>query len=291
METLLAGDIVVGGARLSTASLVTGLAIVLLGFLLASWLSSRIRGDAATSGRRWRATLGQVVAYALRGLVVAIGLQVAGLDIGTVLAAGAVLAVGVGIAMQDVAVNFVSGVILLAERSIREGDIVEFDGRIARVRVMGLRATIAQALDGEEIIVPNSMLTQSAVKNLTLSEHSYRLRVRVGVSYGADLAVAERAPLEASQAMTWRDAEPEPLVLLTDFGSSSVDFEVNVWTRDVWGMRKRQSELRKAIWEALKAANVAIPFPQLDVHIDAPIAARTETVMERDALSAAPRPP
>lgn len=260
----------IAGAKVSVGALVVAALVVVAGFLLASRLVKRVHGTggAAAPMVRWRATLAQVVGYATRGIALAVALEVTGVNIGSVLAASAVLAVGIGIAMQKVAENFVSGVILMAERSIQEGDVIEFEGRVARVRHLGIRATIAQTLDDEEIIVPNSILAQSAVKNLTLTDPVCRLRVQVGVSYATDMDQAEAVLREAAEGIPWRDEAHDPVVLLTDFGSSSVDFEVSVWTRDVWGMRRGQSDLRKAVWRALKAASISIPFPQLDLHFD-----------------------
>jgi small-conductance mechanosensitive channel len=243
---------------------------MMLGFLLASRLSRRVRGENAAGGgrRHWRAMLAKITSYAVRVVTVVIALQVAGVNLASVLAAGAVVAVGVGLAMQKVAENFVSGVILMVERSIREGDIIEFDGRVARVVYIGIRATIAQTIDDEEIIVPNSVLAQSAVKNLTLTESIYRLRVRVGVAYGSDLAAAEAALHAAADSLDWRVPGRPPVVLLMDFGPSSIDFEVSVWTSDVWAMRRGQSAMRKAIWRELRAIQIGIPYPQMDIHLD-----------------------
>ncbi len=272
MNWLNTHHITVGAASVSYAALLIAFVVVVVGFLLASKVSARIRSLGGDAGDRvrWRAVAAQVVGYALRLATVAIALQVTGIDIASVLAAGAVLAVGIGIAMQKVAENFVSGIILFAERSIREGDIIEFEGRIAKVQHMGIRATIALTLDDEEIIVPNSILAQSAVKNLTLTDIVYRLRVKIGVSYGADVDRAAEVLEAAAAAVSWRDPSRAPIVLLADFGASSVDFEVSVWTRDVWAHRRGQSDLRKAIWRALRDANIPIPFPQLDVHLSSP---------------------
>jgi small-conductance mechanosensitive channel len=260
----------VGGASVSYAALLVALLVVTAGFLLASKLSSRIRrfGESAAGGR-WHAAVAQLAGYALRFAAVAVGLQITGIDVASVLAAGAVLAVGIGIAMQKVAENFVSGIILFAERSIREGDIIEFEGRIAKVLHMGIRATIALTLDDEEIIGPNSVLAQSAVKNLTLTDNLHRLRVNIGVAYATDLDRARDVLSAAANDVSWREKERAPVVLLLEFGSSSVDFEVSVWTRDVWGLRRGQSELRRTLWRALRDAGITIPFPQLDVHFDA----------------------
>lgn len=273
-------EVHVGDVQVSLTELVGALAILVGGFLLASLVSSRVRGELDTSGKAqpWRGTLAQMTGYLIRAFVVVIALQVAGVDIGTVLAASAVLAVGIGIAMQKVAENFVSGVILMTERSIREGDVIEFDATIARVRHMGIRSTIVRTLDDEEIIVPNSILTQAAVKNLTLTDTLYRLRVRVGVSYESDLSKVEEVLRAAGEELTWREKGQAPRVFLLDFGNSSVDFEVSVWTHDVWTMRRGQSDLRKAIWRGFKDAGIAIPFPQMDVHFDRESPAAVESV-------------
>lgn len=270
LSSLSSYSIDLAGVRVSLASLAVALGIIVVGFVVASKLARRVRGEnaAGTSGTHWRALLAKMTSYAIRVATVVMALQIAGVNLASVIAASAVVAVGVGIAMQKVAENFVSGAILMAERSIREGDIIEFEGRIGRVVYIGIRATIALTIDDEEIIVPNSVLTQAAVKNLTLTESVYRLRVRVGVSYATDLALAEATLQAAADAIEWRVQERPPIVLLTDFGPSSVDFEVSVWTGDVWRMRLGQSELRKAIWHALKAASIDIPFPQMHVHLE-----------------------
>ncbi len=260
--------VTVGAATVSYASLLVALLVLLAGFIAASKAGARIRklgGDGAGQ-LRGRAIAAQMVGHTLRFATVAVALQVTGIDIASVLAAGAVLAVGIGIAMQKVAENFVSGVILFAERSIREGDIIEFDGRVAKVRHIGVRATIAVTLDDEEIIVPNSILAQSAVKNLTLTEVVYRLRVSVGLAYGSDVDRATAVLDAVARELPWREPSRDPVVLLTAFGSSSIDFEVSVWSGDVWALRRGQSDLRKALWRALRDAGIAIPFPQLDVH-------------------------
>lgn len=268
MNWLNTHHLTVGAASVSYAALLIALVVTVVGFILASKASARIRSLGGDAGARvrWRAVAAQVVGYALRLATVAVALQVTGIDIASILAAGAVLAVGIGIAMQKVAENFVSGIILFAERSIREGDIIEFEGRIAKVQHVGIRATIALTLDDEEIIVPNSILAQSAVKNLTLTDVIYRLRVKIGISYGSDVDRAVQVLEAAASSVSWREPSRAPIVLLVDFGSSSIDFEVSIWTRDVWALRREQSDLRKVIWRALRDAGISIPFPQLDVH-------------------------
>ncbi len=268
MHWLTSYQIQIAGARVSLISIVVALGVLFVGFFLASRLAKRVRGHGRTvpADQKWRATLAQIVGYAVRIVVVTLALQIAGVNVGSLVAAGAVVAVGIGIAMQRVAENFVSGVILMAERSIREGDVIEFEGQMARVHHMGIRSTIVETTDNIEIIVPNGILAQTPVKNLTLNDPIYRLRVTVGVSYASDIALVEETLRRAAEGQAWRVQARKSVVQLQEFGPSSVDFEVSVWTEDAWGARACQSDLRKAIWFALQAARISIPFPQLDVH-------------------------
>jgi len=135
-----------------------------------------------------------------------IALRLVGFDLSTLFAAGAIFAVGIGFAMQNIAQNFVSGIILLVERAITPGDVLEVDGRIVRVLRMGIRATIARSRDGEDVIVPNSMLVQSLVRNFTLG----RRRLSSPNGSGGDLwlrhAARSRDPRGSCQAQQHRRA-------------------------------------------------------------------------------------
>jgi small-conductance mechanosensitive channel len=203
----------------------------------------------------------------------AIAVDQVGIDLTALFAAGALFAVGLGFAMQNIAQNFVSGLILLIERAIKPGDILQVEGEIVRVRRMGIRSTVARTRNDEEIIIPNSILAQSLVKNFTLGDPSYRVRVGVGVSYDSDMRLV-RATLERIAAeQGWRLESSEPVILLSEFGNSSVDWEVSVWSDDAWAAPRNASQLREGIWNELKAEGIVIAFPQLDLHFDPPIEA------------------
>jgi small-conductance mechanosensitive channel len=213
-------------------------------------------------------TAKRLLHYAVILMGLGIAIQTIGIQLGTVFAAGAVVAVAVGFAMQNILQNFVSGVILLAERSITESDVLEVDGQIVRVVKMGTRATVARTRDEEEIIIPNSMLVQSSVTNYTLEDSLYRIRAQVGVAYGSDMDRVMEVLRRAGESVEARVPEKEPLVLLVEFGNSSVDFEVSIWAVDPWAARVTRSALNMAIWRHLKEAGITIAFPQLDVHFD-----------------------
>jgi len=213
-------------------------------------------------------TAQRLVHYSVVVLGVATAIQALGFNLTAIFAAGAVAAVGVGFALQNILQNFVSGFILLIERSVKPGDTIEIDGRIVKVEEMGIRATIVRNWDDEEIIVPNSTLVQSNVKNFTLRDDLHRLRSKVGVAYGSDMEQVRDVLLEAAGAVEFRNPAKDPVCLLMEFGDSSVNFDVSIWTNDPWVSRANRSHLNFAVWHALKDAGITIAFPQMDVHLD-----------------------
>jgi small-conductance mechanosensitive channel len=120
----------------------------------------------------------------------------------------------------------------------------------------------------EEIIVPNSILVLSMVKNYTLSDASFLLSSTVGVVYGSDMRKVREVLEATAKSIPWRDGTKDPRVLMTEFADSAVNFKVFVWTNEPWIARRLTSGLNEAIWWALKKAGIVIAFPQLDVHFD-----------------------
>ncbi|MDT8342178.1 MAG: mechanosensitive ion channel [Longimicrobiales bacterium] len=202
--------------------------------------------------------------------------------------AGAVVTVAVGFAMQNIAQNFVSGAILAAERTIKSDDVIEVEGQVLRVQSVGIRTTVARTRDDEAIIIPNSLLVQNPVKNFTYQDSIYRIRSRVGVSYGSDMRRVFDTLRQAAEALEWRTRAMSPRIFMSEFGDSSVVFEVSVWVMDPWRAPQRRSDLSEAIWFALKDAGVTIAFPQLDLHLDPTVSA---ALGARSGAGPSPRSP
>lgn len=253
-------------------------AVIFALIVLGSWVASLAVQRAIARALRMRGVTdegsvgvaGRLAHYLVIAVGLGIGLQTIGINLSALFAASAVFAIGLGFAMQNMAQNFVSGVILLLERAIKPGDVLKVGDQLVKVKTMGARATIARTLDEEDIIIPNADIVQSSVINHTLRDPHYRLRCPVGVTYDSDMAKVRATLEEAANALPWRGAKQEPLVLLTDFGDSAVVFEVSVWIEDPWAVRRRRSDLNEAIWWALKDKGLVIAFPQVDVHLDAP---------------------
>jgi small-conductance mechanosensitive channel len=231
--------------------------------LLAKAMKRRGMEDVGTVG-----TAQRLVHYVLVVIGFLLAIEQLGFDLTAIFAAGAVAAVGIGFALQNILQNFVSGFILLIERSVKPGDTIEIDGRIVKVEEMGIRATIVRNWDDEEVIIPNSFLVQNNVKNFTLRDDLHRLRCKVGVAYGSDMERTREVLLEAAAAIDFRNMTKDPACLLLEFGDSAVLFDVSVWTNDPWTSRINRSHLNYAVWHALKAADITIAFPQMDVHLN-----------------------
>jgi small-conductance mechanosensitive channel len=264
-----------GDTQVTLMTLVTAVFIVFLTLVI----SRLLRRGVERLARRRRiqdegsvAAVSRLVHYLVLLVGIGVALDTAGVNLNALFAAGAVFAVGIGFAMKNIVENFVAGVILLIEGSIKPGNILEVEGRVVRVIQMGIRTTIVQTRDGEHLIVPNSVLGQSTVKNFTLARAVYRVRALVGVVYASDMALVRQILEGVAQNIHLDDTGRAPQVLLLGFGDNSVNWEVAVWMTDPWLSRQVLSRLNEAIWWALKERGIVIAFPQLDVHFDPPVA-------------------
>lgn len=199
-----------------------------------------------------------------------IALKIVGIDLSALFAAGAIFALAIGFAMQHIIQNFVSGLILLLERSIKPGDILEVEGVLVKVIAMGIRTTVVRTRFEEDLIMPNSIISQSTVKNYTLRDNKFRLEVLVGVSYDSDMEQVLKVLRSVVLATKWK-VDDNIRVLMKDFGASSVDFGIYLNTDDPWNKSILKSDLRQDIWFAFKKEGIVIAYPQLDIHFDKPV--------------------
>jgi len=270
----------ISGTEVTLFSIALFLSVLLITVLLSVSLQRALKKTLQAKFSKKEGTLAallRLMHYFILLVGFSIGLQIIGISLSALFAAGAVFAIAIGFAMQNVVQNFVAGVILLLERSIKPGDVLEVDGTIVKVIDMGIRTTIARTLIDEELIMPNAVFSQATVKNYTLRDNIYRLGVVVGVSYDSDMDTVIRVLEKTASDVAWRLPEPGPAVRLQEFGSSSVDFGVYVSIDDPWQQRVLMSELRKDIWFAFKDSGITIAYPQLDVHFDSSI---VETVAD-----------
>jgi potassium-dependent mechanosensitive channel len=184
--------------------------------------------------------------------------------------AGGALAIGLGFGTQTVLKNFVSGLILLFERPFRVGDVLDVGGQKGTVTSIGLRASVLLLWDGTETLIPNSSLLENNVTNWTYSNRKVRFAVNVGVAYGSDPRRVIQLLGEVAERHGLVEKEPKPQALLTDFGESSLAFELRFWV-DVTKANSAlvSSDLRLMIAVAFAEYGIVIAYPQRDVHLHA----------------------
>lgn len=197
----------------------------------------------------------------------------------TIIAGG--LSVGLGFGLQDIVSNFISGFILMFERSIGPGDVIEVTDTYGVVESVGIRSVVIRTRDNISLIVPNSLFLNDVVTNYTQSESLVRAQIDVGVTYSADPREVEQALLEAAVHPRVLE-QPPATVRFAGFGDSSLNFALLVWTEDAHRLPGLSSELRYQIWDALRARDIEIPFPQRDLHIRSGVPLSAEQMASSD---------
>lgn len=184
--------------------------------------------------------------------------------------AGGALAIGLGFGMQNLLKNFVSGIIILFERPFRVGDVLDIGGQRGTVTSIGLRASVVQLFDSTEALIPNSTLLETTLTNWTYSNRRVRFTVSVGVAYGSDPRRVVQILGDVAERHGLVEKEPKPQMLLTEFGESTLNFELRFWV-DVSKANSAQvsSDLRLMIAGALAEEGISIDFPQRDIHLHA----------------------
>ena len=214
-----------------------------------------------------RQSVTQVLGYA--GLIIALlaGIAALGFDLTNFALIAGALSVGIGFGLQSIVSNFVSGLILLFERPIKVGDWIITNSGEGIVKKISVRSTEIETFDKTAIIVPNSELISSSVKNWTLSDHIGRLVISVGVSYSSEPHRVKELLLSCVADDSRFLTTPEPTVHFRDFGDNSLIFDLRFFIHDISERILIETEIRLLIWDKLKAENIEISFPQRDLHI------------------------
>jgi small-conductance mechanosensitive channel len=271
VQSVLAAKIERGSISITVGSVVEFLGVVFAAHLLSRFIRFVLQEDVYP-----RIDLAPGLSYAVSSLlnyiVIALGfvagLGLLGVDFSKVGILAGAFGVGIGFGLQSIVNNFVSGLILLFERPIHVGDIVEVENLQGTVRRIGIRASVIHTVAGADIIVPNSQLVTDKVTNWTLSDRLRRVDLPVGVNYGADprkvIALLEQVARAHTDVLT----DPAPHALFMSYGDSSINFELRFWPKPFHQWTQVRSDLAAAVFDAVKAApDVSFPFPQREVRI------------------------
>ncbi len=209
-----------------------------------------------------------IVQYFIIVIGLFIIIQTAGINLSTLTLLGGALGVGIGFGLQNVTNNFISGVIILFERPIKEGDYIEVGDIRGNVVKISPRSTTVLTNDNISVIVPNSDFISSTVINWSHTDRNVRFNFPVGVSYNEDPKKIRKILLEIVHNNPHVLKSPPPDLIFDDFGDSSLDFLLRVWTNDhITKPIVLKSMLYYDIFEAFRKHNIEIPFPQRDLHL------------------------
>ncbi len=175
--------------------------------------------------------------------------------------------VGLGLGIKELFYDIVSGFILLFERTILIGDIIEVDGMVAKVKKMSLRTSEVETRDDIIIIVPNSKLVSEKVINWSHNKNFTRFRVSVGVAYGSDVNKVIDILRKCTESHPNVSTQKPPKIRFTDFADSALMFEILFWSDKMFRIEDVKSDIRIMINKSFKENNIRIPFPQRDLHL------------------------
>lgn len=261
----------IGARRITLLMVVKGLAV--LGILL--WLAQLLSRFLSRRIQRSAMLTPSIKVLTEKGLKVAMiaavflfTLDFVGVDLTAFAVFTGAVGVGVGFGLQKVISNLISGFILLMDRSIKPGDVIELDETFGWVTSLGARYVALSTRDGKEWLIPNEDLITQRVINWSYSNQLLRLPLKFGVSYHSDVRKAMELSIEAAKGVARVRQDPAPVCRLTGFGDSSVNLELRVWISDPQGgVMNVTSEVFLALWDLFRENGIEIPFPQRDLHI------------------------
>ncbi|MGH6768418.1 MAG: mechanosensitive ion channel family protein [Xanthobacteraceae bacterium] len=284
-EVALALDsagVTIGGLRITALLALKTAALLLLTLWIAVVLSNffdmrlRTYQDLTPS---IQVLLGKLIRIALITFAVLIVLGSVGIDFSALAIFSGAVGVGIGFGLQKIVSNLVSGIILLADKSIKPGDVITVGESFGWVTTMGARYTSVVGRDGREYLVPNEDFVTQRVINWSYSSDLVRLDIKFGVSYGADPHVVRKLAIDAAASAPRVLHEPGPSCHLREFGDSSVNFVLRFWIRDPReGLGGVRNVVMLAIWDSFKREGIEFPFPQRDLNVTKPL----RVVVERE---------
>lgn len=265
----------IGEVRLSVLSVTKAAILLTLFFWAAHHLNLTLQNQINKSTKlssSLRVLLGKLIQFTLTGLAILLALSAVGIDLTAFAVFTGALGVGIGFGLQKIISNFISGIILLMDKSLKPGDVIEVETgsgvTYGWVEKLGLRYTSVTTRDGTETLIPNETFITNPVTNWSFSNSRVRRKLPIGVAYDTDVEKAMQLCIEATVDINRVLKQPAPVCQLRDFGDSSVNLELRFWIEDpADGIKNVESAVNLNIWKLFRANNIEIPFPQRVVHL------------------------
>jgi small-conductance mechanosensitive channel len=270
IEMLDSVSIVLGGLRL------TPLLVIKLGLLLiaALWLTniasnfaeSRINRSADLTPSI-QVLLVKMIRMGLLVVAIAIALSAVGINLSALAVFSGAVGVGIGIGLQKIVANFISGIILLADKSVKPGDLVTIGDSSGRISAMKTRYISVAAGDGREFLIPNEDLVTQKVTNWTYTDKNTLVKVNFGANYDADPKQVCKLAIDVAAAAPRAIKSKAPNCILTEFAEAGMKFSLTFWIADPDGMDSVKSEVMVSLWETFKREGIRVPYPVRELRV------------------------
>ena len=262
-----------GETPIFLSQVIIAIVLIIIGFVVVRWLGANLAKRALHSSGASENTVyafRRLISFFAYVMIVLIALPIAGIPITIFAVLGGALAIGVGFGAQNLLNNLISGIILIAERPIRIGDIVELEKERGRVEEIGNRCVRIRRYDGVHVLVPNSYFLEQRVVNWTLVSADIRSVVSVGVAYGSPVEKVRDLMQQSAEEHDMVSTDYPVEVFFENFGDNALTFNLFFWTsvHQPMDIRRVQSDVRFKINALFAEHNIVIAFPQRDIHLD-----------------------
>ena len=270
IEALDSVSIVLGDLRLTPLLLIKLGALLLLALWLTSIASNFVEGRINRSADLTpsiQVLLVKMIRMGLMVVAVAIALSAVGINLSALAVFSGAVGVGIGIGLQKIVANFISGIILLADKSVKPGDLVTIGDSSGRISAMKTRYISVAAGDGREFLIPNEDLVTQKVVNWTYTDKNTLVKVGFGTNYDADPRLVCKLAIDIAAAAPRAIKSKPPNCILTEFAEHGMKFSLTFWIADPDGMDNVKSEVMLALWEAFKREGIRVPYPVREIRI------------------------
>ena len=266
IKSIFQYNIGLGDAQMSVGSFLVMVLLIIALYFTMRFVRKILTRKLSDEGKGKFKPIFSFLNYSLYTVIVLLALQNAGVNLNALLAASAALLVGVGFALQTFFQDIISGIFILIDQTVHVGDIIELDGKVGRVENITLRTTRAVTRDNKVLVIPNHKYLTTTLFNWTGNNRVTGESINVSVAYETDIEKFKKIIIEVAVQHPDVIKTKDPILLFQDFGESSLDFTLIVFTENAFKGGIIKSDIRFAIEQALRLNNIEIPFPQRVIH-------------------------
>ena len=270
LEALDSVAIVLGGLRLSPLLVIEAVALLILALWLtniaSNFIESRIN-SATDLTPSIQVLLVKMIRMGLMVVAVVIALGAVGINLSALAVFSGAVGVGIGIGLQKIVANFISGIVLLADKSVKPGDLVTIGDNTGRISAMKTRYISVAAGDGREFLVPNEDLVTQKVVNWTYTDKNTLVKIAFSTNYDADPRLVCKSAIETAAAHPRAQKGKPPNCILTEFAEAGMKFSLTFWIADPDGMDNVKSDVMLALWDVFKREGIKVPYPVREIRV------------------------